>query len=312
MGPSRKEPTGGSTSCFPTTLGVSPGGRRWLEVSRSAEILFFKMFSNIIMNSNSSNSSIGKSGNTIQISPSKHWVFTLNNHTKDDINFLMSDSSIEQLSCQEETGESGTPHLQGYLKFKTKKRPLSVFGKQFKAHWEKCRRIKEAIEYTQKLDTRTGLVFLRNVRRIRPLKCLNKAQLYKWQSELVDIMEQEPDDRTIHWYWETEGNVGKSALVRYLCIKHGAMLVSGKGADIKYQIANAEMPPDIIIWDIPRTAENYVNYSALEEVKNGCFASNKYESKMVIINPPHIVCFANFEPKFEAVSQDRWNVVNVE
>jgi len=191
-------------------------------------------------------------------------------------------------------------------------RPLSVFGKQFKAHWEKCKNVKASIEYTQKADTRTGQVFLRNVKRIRALKCLAKNDLYEWQRNLVDIMEQEPNDRTIYWYWEEVGNVGKSALVRYLCIKHGAMLVSGKGADIKYQIANAVEPPDIIIWDIPRTAENYVNYSALEEVKNGCFASNKYESKMVIINPPHIVCFANFEPNYEAVSQDRWKVVELE
>lgn len=223
----------------------------------------------------------------------------------------MEHSSIDKLSCQEETGETGTPHLQGYVKFKTKKRPVSVFGKQFKAHWEKCRRIKEAIEYTQKEDTRTGQIYLRNIRRIRALKCLKKNQLYEWQRNIVEMMEQEPDDRTINWYWDEEGNRGKSALVRYLCINHSAMLVSGKGADIKYQIANAEIPPDIIIWDIPRTAQGYVNYCALEEVKNGCFASNKYESKMVIINPPHIICFANFEPNFGAVSIDRWNVVEL-
>jgi len=108
----------------------------------------------------SSNSSGGKSGNTKQISPAKHWIFTLNNHTEKNILQLMNDSSIEQLSMQEEVGESGTPHLQGYLKFKTKRRPLSIFKHYFKAHWQKCKRIKEAIIYTQKEDTRSGRQFV--------------------------------------------------------------------------------------------------------------------------------------------------------
>ncbi|AXQ65671.1 MAG: putative viral replication protein [Cressdnaviricota sp.] len=270
-----------------------------------------KMFRDIIMSKSSSNSSTGKSGNTIQISPSKHWVFTLNNHTENDINFLMDCSSIEQLSMQEETGENGTPHLQGYLKFVTKKRPLSIFGNVFKAHWEKCKHVCSAIEYTQKAETRTGKQFVKGLRIVRPLKCLKKEQLYDWQTSVVSIIEQEPDDRTIHWYWEDIGNVGKSALVRYLVLKHNALLVSGRGQDIKFLISQQAQPPDIIIYDIPRTAENYVNYTALEEIKNGVFCSSKYESKMCVINPPHIICFANFEPFLEAVSADRWCVTNL-
>lgn len=263
------------------------------------------------MSTISSNSSTGKSGNTKQISPSKHWVFTLNNHTENDINFLMDCSSIDQLSMQEETGESGTPHLQGYLKFKTKLRPLSVFGKQFKAHWEKCRNVQKAIEYTQKSETRTGMIYLRGIKRWRPLKCLKKEQLYDWQRNIVDQIEHEADDRTINWLWEDIGNVGKSALVRYLVIHHDALLVSGKGADIKYLISQQKQAPDIIIYDIPRTAESYINYTALEEVKNGVFCSSKYESRMFVMNPPHIFCFANFEPNYSAVSADRWVVTEI-
>lgn len=263
------------------------------------------------MSTISSNSSTGKFGNTIQISPSKHWVFTLNHYTKENIDLLCSDSSIDQLSMQEETGESGTPHLQGYLKFKTKKRPLSVFGKHFKAHWEKCKNVASAIEYTQKEDTRTGKQFVRGMRIVRPLKCLRREQLYEWQRDIVNQVEEIPDDRTINWLWEDIGNVGKSALVRYLVIKHGALLVSGKGADIKYLISQQKQAPDIIIYDIPRTAECYINYTALEEVKNGVFCSSKYESKMFVMNPPHIFCFANFEPNYDAVSADRWRVKEI-
>jgi len=263
------------------------------------------------MTKHSSKSSKGKSGNTKQISPAKHWVFTLNNHTEENINFLMECSSIDKLSMQEETGESGTPHLQGYVKFKTKCRPLSVFKEHFKAHWEKCKCIYAAIEYTQKADTRTGRQFVKGLRIVRPLKVLKREQLYPWQTSIVEMIEQEPDDRTINWFWETTGSIGKSALVRYLVINHNALLVAGKGADIKFLICGQKQPPDIIIYDIPRTARSYVDYCALEEIKNGLFCSSKYESKMYVMNSPHIICFANFEPDVEALSKDRWNVINL-
>lgn len=266
------------------------------------------------MRKNSSNSSKGKSGNTKQISPSKHWCFTLNNYTIEDIEFICSNSSIERYIFQEETGEKGTPHLQGYLQFKTKKRPFSVFKSKL-YHWEKTKDIKSSIAYCQKEDTRTGKVFTKGIKIKKPLKCLKKEQLYEWQKEIVDLVQTEPNDRDIHWYWETEGNVGKSAMVRYLCIRHDAIIVSGKSADIKYQIKQYvdkwDTGPEIIIYDIPRTAENYVNYGALEEVKNGLFASNKYESDMIIINPPHFLCFANFEPSYDKVSLDRWKIHNL-
>ncbi len=256
-----------------------------------------------------------KSGNTRQISPAKHWCFTLNNYTKENILEICSNSSIKRYVFQEEIGESGTPHLQGYLEFKTKKRPLGVF-KLFKAHWEKCRKVKEAIIYCQKEDTRSGDVFRHGVMKYRPIKCLLKEQLYDWQKAIVNEVELEPDDRTIHWYWGEEGNIGKSQLCRYLVLKHNAIIVSGKSADIKYQIKTFVdthgCGPEIVLYDIPRTAQSYVNYTALEEVKNGLFASNKYESAMIVINPPHFLCFANFEPIVQSVSLDRWKITNLE
>lgn len=262
----------------------------------------------------SSSNSSGKSGNTKQISPSKHWCFTLNNYKEIDIQVICSNSSIKRYVFQEEIGEKGTPHLQGYLEFITKKRPVSEF-KSFKAHWEKCRKVKESIIYCQKADTRSGRIFRRGVVKHRPLKVLSRQDLYTWQEQIVVDCEAEPDDRAINWYWDEEGNIGKSQLVRYLVVHNDAILVSGRSGDIKYQIKQYVdkhgTGPEIVIYDIPRTARNYINYCAIEEVKNGCFASNKYESDMVVINPPHFLCFANFEPSFENMSQDRWKVVDL-
>ncbi len=109
----------------------------------------------------SSNSSKGKSGNTRQISPAKHWFLTHNNYTKEDIDLLCSNSSIKKYCFQEEVGDSGTPHLQGHFEFIRKIRPVGFFkGTPLeKAHWEKTKNRMAAINYCSKLATRKGKTY---------------------------------------------------------------------------------------------------------------------------------------------------------
>jgi len=57
--------------------------------------------------------------------------------------------------------------------------------------------------------------------------------------------------------------------------------------------------------------EEYISYGAMEKIKNGFYMSSKYESKPIIRNCPHIICFANFEPDYDKLSQDRWKVHNI-
>lgn len=67
------------------------------------------------------------------------WVFTLNNYDSGDVQ-LFKDLDVRRIVFGEEVGESGTPHLQGYVTFKRSYR-LSALKKISKgAHWEvaKC------------------------------------------------------------------------------------------------------------------------------------------------------------------------------
>lgn len=261
---------------------------------------------------------VGTGGNTItpvqpRISPSKRWCFTLNNYTKEDIGSMVPIFSHEgSYIFQEEIGENGTPHLQGYIEFNRKLRPLSL-NLNPKIHWEKAKGNRQQnIEYCSKDDTKNGKVYT-NMRIPKKLKLIDR--LLPWQDELFSKLMEEPDDRTINWYWETTGGVGKSAFTKLMCAKHHAIVLSGKGADMKYgilkYIEKHGVAPDIIIIDVPRHTMDYISYTGIEEVKNGCFFSPKYESDMCIFNSPHIVVFANQPPDYTKMSEDRWNVVNI-
>lgn len=116
--------------------------------------------------------------------------------------------------------------------------------------------------------------------------------------------------RYIYWFWEPNGNWGKSITATYMIDQMNATEVSGKGADvfcgISALIENTGECPPIIIYDVPRSCLNYVSYFSIEKLKDGKFFSGKYESGMKRYNKPHIICFANEPPKTDEMSLDRW------
>lgn len=262
---------------------------------------------------NRSNSS-KQSGNTKQIAPSKNWCFTLNNYNSDDIQaFTTSESSIvPKYVFQEEIGENGTPHLQGYLQFATKKRPKSIFENKT-IHWEKTRNVKKSIEYCQKEDTRNGEIYYRGIQPPYKIKIRNWAP---WMTHMHSIINGEPSERKIYWIWENMGNRGKTVFCKWVyqnCDR--AITLSGKAHDMKNAIVQYveknNMYPKTIIINVPRHGKDYFSYSGVEVIKDMFFYSGKYEGGMVCGPNPHVIVTANSEPEIEMMSKDRWKIINI-
>jgi len=249
---------------------------------------------------------------TKRIPASKHWVFTFNNFTDEQFEILSKEICLHCLDyrVQEEIGELGTRHLQGYICGIKPIRPLETFSIKIGPKWAKARSPVHAREYCAKEETATGNYILDS----QPYIILIKPDR-PWQLEILDLLKNQPDDRTINWYWDSVGSAGKSAFTKYLCAKKDALVVSGKSNDCKYAIVSyretQKKYPTIIIFDIPRTNIDYLNYEAIESIKNGCFFSGKYECSQVIMNCPHIIVFANTPPILYKLSLDRWNIKEI-
>jgi len=142
------------------------------------------------------------------------------------------------------------------------------------------------------------------------IKIMKPEQLSPWMSDIYSIISVPCDEnRIIRWYWEPIGGIGKTSFCKFAIVKLGANVVRGGALkDIAFSLTDA---PNIIMFDIPRTVETRVNYEAIEACKDGLIFSAKYESKMKIFNSPHVVCFANFPPDYEALSKDRWRVIRL-
>lgn len=245
------------------------------------------------------------------------WILTWNNYTEQDTETL---TQLAQENCsdyvwQPEVGKEGTPHLQIALYFKSARTFSQVKKMLPKCHIEKARNWNAAKAYCRKEDTRAGETVAKG--KIAVKDPLEGRELWDFQKEILELIETEPDDRSIHWYWEPKGNTGKTSLAKHICLKHkDAIYICGKAADMKCAIAElckAGSPPRICIVDLTRTTEGFTGslYQGLEEIKNGIFFSGKYESGMVMFNSPHIICFANWEPEVGALSQDRWVIKKI-
>lgn len=252
----------------------------------------------------------------------KNWFFTFNNyHIKQPEDILETIETTFRNICnkyayQEEVGElNGTPHLQGAIELKKPMR-WSEFGLPEQISWRKTRDEEKAINYCLKEETRKPGGRQWTYGLPKPLNCI--SVLRPWQQAAYDLMFTEPDNRSVYWYWEPNGMVGKSALVRYLAIKHsGKMAFTNGGSynDIINFIYNTNMDIcDVMIWDIPRCKGNHVAWDAVESIKNGMIMNCKYETGSKVFNAPHVFIFSNFPPDEnwrEALSEDRMKIIKI-
>lgn len=66
---------------------------------------------------------------------SRNWCFTLNNYTDDDLQWV-STYGYSYCIFAKEVGESGTPHLQGYMEFPSVKLLTTLHNAHPRVHWE--------------------------------------------------------------------------------------------------------------------------------------------------------------------------------
>lgn len=217
---------------------------------------------------------------------------------------------------QSEIGENGTPHLQGWVTFKTKQRPMTVFKECKRIHWAKMAgSIASNIEYCGKTDTYTGEV--RYSRGVDFPYMGPQITLYDWQKPIVSMLRERPHDRKIFWVWSSHGNLGKSTFAKWIFHNVDDTIVTGgKATDMKngvqtYIVKNNKFPRVVIV-DIPRVNRGHFSVAGIEEIKNMFFFSGKYEGGMVSGPPPHVICFANVLPEFREMSADRWQLMDLE
>lgn len=248
----------------------------------------------------------------------KKFCFTLNNYSEEETKNLVN-IAVSVLNCKYVFGfeigeECGTPHIQGFLMLEKKKSWDSV-RKTLNNKRISIRRCKGSEKANIKYCTKDNN-FITNYPNLKPKKALKLiSNLYPWQTEIVKLLNTEPDGRTIHWYWEPKGKCGKSAFTKYMYVKHNILPIrGGRLSDIMNILFNQDLENlEMIIVDIPRKNKNKISYAAVECILDGMITNTKYETGTKVFNAPHLVVFSNYPPDIDedVLSMDRWRITEI-
>lgn len=247
----------------------------------------------------------------------RKWVFTLNNYTETDVvsvQLYLNGSALKWIFGRE-VGKEGTPHLQGYMEFKNAKDWCTIinlcepFSRAFSS------KAKGTLEQNYDYTSKQGDFYYGG---FNPKKLKYKVEienLYNWEQDICNLLEETPHDRHIYWYWEPVGCAGKTTFQKYVFTHYkNVCILSGKSTDMKNGVVefvkkNGETP-DIVLINIPRSVE-HVSYEGIESIKDMFFFSGKYEGGQICGPSPHVIIFSNKSPPEAELSADRWKIKRI-
>lgn len=247
----------------------------------------------------------------------RSWCFTLNNPTISPtslISLLSDGKDTLKIVFQRERGEQKTEHFQGVVQYRHQVAFKTLKSLDPAIHWEPCKNLRASLNYCSKADTRVEGPWTVGWDIPEPLRTIEQGDFNDWQKQTLSIVDGPTCDRSVYWYWEQSGGVGKTAFTKWCAVHRSALVVSGKSADIKFAVAQwirQRRRLGLAIFSFTRSVENFISYEAIEAIKDGIFFSGKYEGGMCLYDPPTVICFANFPPDIDKLSLDRWRIFHI-
>lgn len=162
------------------------------------------------------------------------WTFTLNNYVDSDEK-LFQDIECTYIVYGREIGKSGTPHLQGFVRFKYGKRFAGMQKLHPRAHWEPAKDIEAATNYCMKdkdyfikdnrnpgfrTDIQAVLDLIEEKKTLREIAVECPREIIKYHNGIQKLLTlyQEPrnDKPQVYWLYGPTGT-GKT---RYVYDRH--------------------------------------------------------------------------------------------
>lgn len=264
---------------------------------------------------------LAKDGSTSTSRGYRYWCLTLNNPSNDEMDQLLAivvKKGWEGIIAKEIGDISNLAHLQGFIKSKNQIRLSTLKSINERIHWEPTKSNElNNVKYCSK----DGCILWKNLeltleQQVFDSEYGNGVIWKPFQKYIIEKLESIPDSRTIHWIYDKEGCCGKSYLAKWIAISPWNGIVGdGKQNDIFNQIKVFidvnKTSPHVILFDIPRTQMEYLNYGMIEKIKGGLLYSGKFEGGKCVFKYPHIFVFSNSLPDLENWTIDRYVILSI-
>lgn len=210
-----------------------------------------------------------REGKMARTNAGKRWVFTWNNPMAPMAPEILGTMGAEYGFGVETAPTTGTVHLQGWVVFKEKCRPIEKTG-WTGVHWEPMRgTLQQSIDYCSKEGD-----YHTNRRVFRPRDAIGEDEAWEWQQSVLDSLDDETRDITV-----VGGSYcGKTALAKHLVLQRGAYLMTSFVrteimATLKGAITAEEA---IFVWDVPEGDQNAWPMDVMQNLKGGlCVVGGK-------------------------------------
>lgn len=137
-------------------------------------------------------------------------------------------------------------------------------------------------------------------------------ELKDWQDEVLQVFDDEADDRQVHFIVGTSGGEGKTTLCNVIEHKfpdRTQVLSVTKRENLAYMVRES---CDIFVFNVARGDMEYLSYKLLEELKDRRVTSGKYNSRMKILRKkPHVIVLSNEYPDMNKLTEDRYSIKEI-
>lgn len=164
---------------------------------------------------------------------------------------------------------TGTVHLQGWVIFPEKCRPVEKTG-WTGVHWEPMRgTLQQSIDYCSKEGD-----YHTNLRVYKARDIIGEDEALAWQQTVLESLVEETRDITV-----VAGSFcGKTTLAKHLVLEHGAYLMTSfVRSEIMASLKTARSAEEaIFVWDVPDADQNPWPMDIVQNLKGGlCVVSGK-------------------------------------
>ncbi|AXH74332.1 MAG: replication-associated protein [Cressdnaviricota sp.] len=242
----------------------------------------------------------------------------LEKYLKENISVKSYQFQLES-TRKEDDPKGANYHFQGLMKLKEKDRVTALIKKINITEWRGMElspaHSTATLEmYTNKSESKVGDEYIwNNILKEATYKGEDlPKELLLWQAMLEQYIKGPVCDRRIVWIWDPEGCGGKSKFCKYMDFKYGTKTIGySDSKDAMYMVSKSP-GAKAYFFDLTRTKPKMFSqgdlYASIEQIKNGHFMNSKYESSVVLMEPPHVVVFSNHMPEIDNLSKDRWSI----
>jgi len=213
---------------------------------------------------------------------------------------------------------------QKFLPDKQEYHVIGIRADEFEQEIEKLKRNKNFILRNEPEDP----IITNEYKGLDLLRFENPKDWYPWQKQIYNtifenkdgsIEFKKPDPRHIVSLVDKKGNSGKSSFFKWIFYKHPkniGRIGYGSASQLRSSVVNIGKK-DLYIIDLSRSKSKNDRQedllSVLEDLKSGLVTNAMYGSgKTLIMEPPHIVVSSNYNLDYNLLSEDRWDVFEIQ